>query len=68
MHIWQLDFVGGVPLADGRHGKIATGVDDHSRFLVIYAVLMIASGRKVCDEFTTAMRRYGDAMGSRQTY
>jgi hypothetical protein len=46
MHIWQLDFVGGVPLADGRHRKIATSVDDHSRFLVIYAVLM--SGRKVC--------------------
>jgi len=31
MHLWQLDLVGGVPLADGREAKMVTGIDDHSR-------------------------------------
>ncbi|MGG8820441.1 helix-turn-helix domain-containing protein [Streptomyces lividans] len=28
MHLWQVDLVGGVPLADGRECKMVTGVDD----------------------------------------
>jgi hypothetical protein len=35
MHLWQLDLVGGVPLADGRECRMVTGIDDHSRFVVI---------------------------------
>jgi hypothetical protein len=31
MHLWQLDIIGGVPLADGRQCKLVTGIDDHSR-------------------------------------
>jgi transposase InsO family protein len=59
MHLWQLDLVGGVPLADGRECKMVTGIDDHSRFVVIAAVVAVPSGRAVCAAFTAAMRRYG---------
>jgi transposase InsO family protein len=59
MHLWQLDLVGGVPLADGRECKMVTGIDDHSRFVVIAAVVAVPSGRAVCVAFTAAMRRYG---------
>ncbi|MBY8862050.1 IS481 family transposase [Nocardia sp. CA2R105] len=59
MHLWQLDIVGGVPLADGRECKLLTGIDDHSRFIVIATVLARPSGREVGEAFTAAMRRYG---------
>ncbi|MDP4512145.1 IS481 family transposase [Nonomuraea turcica] len=59
MHLWQLDLVGGVPLSDGRECKMVTGIDDHSRFVVIAAVVAVPSGRAVCSAFTAAMRRYG---------
>ncbi|WP_063820467.1 IS481 family transposase [Nocardia aobensis] len=59
MHLWQLDIVGGVPLADGRECKLLTGIDDHSRFVVIATVLATPSGREVGEAFTAAMRRYG---------
>ncbi len=59
MHLWQMDLVGGVPLADGRECKMVTGIDDHSRFVVIAQVVAVPSGRAVCQAFTTAMRRYG---------
>jgi transposase len=39
MHLWQLDLVGGVYLAGGRECKLVTGIDDHSRFVVIATVL-----------------------------
>src|SRR6202012_346175 len=39
MQLWQLDLVGGVMLADGRECKMLTGIDDHSRFVVVSAVL-----------------------------
>jgi transposase InsO family protein len=59
MHLWQLDLVGGVYLTDGRECKILTGVDDHSRYVVVAAVLAVPSGRAVADAFTAAMRRHG---------
>ena len=59
MQLWQLDIVGEVPLADGRSAKLVTGIDDHSRFIVICAVVMVPSGRAVCEAFAAAMRRYG---------
>lgn len=59
MHLWQMDIVGGVPLAEGRSCKLVTGIDDHSRFVVIAAVVAVPSGRAVCAAFTQAMRRYG---------
>lgn len=45
MHLWQLDLMGGVPLADGRKCKLVTGIDDHSRFVMIAAVVAVPSGR-----------------------
>ncbi|MEV5541036.1 IS481 family transposase [Saccharopolyspora shandongensis] len=59
MHLWQMDIVGGVPLADGRSCKLVTGIDDHSRFVVVAAVVAVPSGRAICAAFTAAMRRYG---------
>jgi hypothetical protein len=45
MQLWQLDIVSGVPLADGRAAKLVTGIDDHSRFVVISAVVMVPACR-----------------------
>ncbi|CQD18931.1 integrase catalytic subunit [Mycobacterium europaeum] len=59
MHLWQLDLVGGLFLADGRECKMLTGIDDHSRFVVVAAVLAVPSGRAVADAFLKAMRVYG---------
>jgi hypothetical protein len=58
MHVWQMDIVGGLPLADGRSCKLVTGIDDHpvrgSR-----DDHGVPSERAVCAAFTAAMRRYG---------
>jgi transposase InsO family protein len=59
MHLWQLDLVGGVFLADGRECKMLTGIDDHSRFVVVAAVLAVPAARAVADAFLKAMRVYG---------
>ncbi|WP_345744280.1 IS481 family transposase [Streptomyces sp. ODS28] len=59
MSLWQLDLVGGVFLADGRECKLVTGIDDHSRFVVVSALVAVPSGRAVCEAFVAAMRRYG---------
>ena len=53
MQLWQIDIVGGVWLVDPvtgvlREVKVVTGVDDHSRFCVIAAVVERATGRAVC--------------------
>ena len=34
MELWQMDVVGGFPLADGTSAKALTGIDDHSRMCV----------------------------------
>jgi transposase-like protein len=44
MQLWGIDIVGGVQLVDGatgevREAKLVTGVDDHSRFCVMAAVV-----------------------------
>jgi len=59
MALWQLDLVGGIYLADGRECKVLSGIDDHSRFVVVAAVLAVPSGRAVADAFTAAMRQHG---------
>jgi hypothetical protein len=33
MELWQMDVVGGFPLADGTSATVLTGIDDHSRML-----------------------------------
>ncbi len=64
MQLWQIDIVGGVMIADERTGelreaKIVTGVDDHSRFCVIAAVVERATGRAVCLALAAALARLG---------
>jgi transposase InsO family protein len=59
MHLWQLDLVGGINLADGRECKMLTAIDDHSRFVVAATVLERPSGTAVCEAFLAAMDRWG---------
>jgi transposase len=59
MQSWQLDVMGSVRLADGREAKLISGVDDHSRFCVIAAVVARATGRAVCAAFAQALQIYG---------
>jgi hypothetical protein len=59
MELWQLDLVGGMGLADGSELKILTGVDDHSRYCVVAAVMRRATGRAVCAAFMQALARHG---------
>jgi transposase InsO family protein len=59
MALWQIDIVGGIQLVDGTEVKVVTGVDDHSRFCVIAAVVPRATGRAVCLALVEALRRWG---------
>jgi transposase InsO family protein len=59
MELWQMDVTASLFLADGRECKVITGIDDHSRFCVIAAVVMRAAARAVCLAFTAAMTEYG---------
>ena len=59
MQLWQIDIMGGVFLADGRECKLVTGIDDHSRFVVMAAVVVEPAARPVCAAFTAAMAVYG---------
>jgi transposase InsO family protein len=59
MQLWQLDIVGGVFLVDGAECKLVTGVDDHSRFCVIAAVVRRPTGRAVCAAFAAALVEFG---------
>jgi transposase InsO family protein len=59
MQLWQLDITGSVILTDGTELKLISGIDDHSRFCVIAAVVRRATARAVCRAFIAAMRAYG---------
>jgi transposase len=59
MQLWQLDVTASLFLADGRECKVITRIDDHSRFCVIAAVVLRATGRAVCSAFVAAMHAYG---------
>jgi transposase len=64
MQLWGIDIVGGIELVDVvtgelRGAKIVTGVDDHSRFCVMAAVVERATTRAVCLAFAQALARYG---------
>ena len=59
MELWQIDVTASLFLADGRECKVITGIDDHSRFCVIAAVVMRATARAVCLAFTAAMAEFG---------
>src|SRR4051794_24482414 len=59
MELWQLDIVGSCFLTDGRELKVVTGIDDHSRYCVIAAVVPRATARAVCTAFVQALRAFG---------
>ena len=64
MQLWAIDIVTGVQLVDPvtgviREAKVVTGVDDHSRFCVIAAVVERATGRAVCLALAAALIRFG---------
>lgn len=59
MELWQMDVVGGVPLADGTSAKVLTGIDDHSRMCVCAVVMARERTRAVCDGLRRSLSAYG---------
>jgi transposase InsO family protein len=59
MELWQMDIVGGFPLADGTSAKALTGVDDHSRLCVSAKLMTRERTRAVCDGLRLALATYG---------
>jgi transposase InsO family protein len=59
MELWQMDVVGGFPLADGTSAKALTGIDDHSRMCVCARLMARERTRAVCDGLREALARYG---------
>lgn len=64
MQLWQMDIVGGVMLVNPVTGelseaKVATGVDNLSRYCVIAQIVERATGRAVCAAFARALQVFG---------
>jgi len=59
MELWQMDVVGGFPLADGTSAKALTGVDDHSRMCVCARLMTRERTRAVCDGLRAALATHG---------
>jgi transposase InsO family protein len=59
MELWQMDVVGGFPLADGTSAKALTGIDDHSRMCVCARLMARERTRAVCDGLRTALASHG---------
>jgi hypothetical protein len=59
MELWQMDVVGGFPLADGSSAKALTGIDDHSRMCVCAHLMARERTRTVCDGLRAAVATYG---------
>jgi transposase InsO family protein len=59
MELWQMDIVGGFPLADGTCAKALTGIDDHSRMCVSAKLMARERTRAVCDGLRQALATYG---------
>jgi transposase InsO family protein len=59
MELWQMDVVGGFPLADGTSAKALTGIDDHSRLCVCARLMARERTRAVCDGLRAALASYG---------
>jgi transposase InsO family protein len=65
MALWQLDIMGSVMIADDttatgtREVKLITGIDDHSRYLVLAAVVAHPTSRAVCRAFLAALAEFG---------
>jgi len=57
--LWQLDFMGHLPLADGHRVHPLTLLDDHSRFALGLVACPHEQRPVVQDQLTLAFRRYG---------
>ena len=55
MELWQMDVVGGFPIADGTSAKALTGIDDHSRMCVCARLMARERTRAVCDGLRAAL-------------
>ena len=59
MELWQMDVVGGFPLADGTSAKALTGIDDHSRMCVCATAMARERTGAVCDGLRHALSAQG---------
>jgi transposase InsO family protein len=59
MELWQMDIVGGFPLADGTSAKALTGLDDHSRMCVSARLMARERTRGVCEGLRAALATFG---------
>ncbi|WP_374025456.1 IS481 family transposase [Mycobacterium sp. HNNTM2301] len=59
MELWQMDIVGGFPLADGTSAKALTGIDDHCRMCVCARLMARERTRAVCDGLRAALATHG---------
>jgi hypothetical protein len=59
MDLWQMDIVGGFPLADGTSAKALTGIDDHSRMCICAKLMARERTRAVCDGLRAALATHG---------
>ena len=59
MELWQMDVVGGFPIADGTSAKVLTGIDDHSRMCVCAKVMARERTRAVCEGLRAALGTFG---------
>lgn len=59
MELWQMDIVGGFPLADGSCAKALTGIDDHSRMCVSARLMARERTKAVCDGLRAAIATFG---------
>jgi transposase InsO family protein len=59
MELWQMDVVGGFPLADGSCAKALTGIDDHSRLCVSAKLMARERTRAICEGLRAALATYG---------
>ena len=59
MQLWQLDVPASACLVDGGESRVATGIDDHSRFCVLAQVALGGTARAACLAFIGALRTYG---------
>jgi len=57
--LWQMDFKGHMPLADGVSRHPLTVIDDHSRYALCLAACADEQGRTVRGHLETAFRLYG---------
>jgi transposase InsO family protein len=59
MELWQMDVMGGVKMKDGTQLSVVTGIDDHSRYLVIAKLVPRATAKPICDALVQALKTHG---------